>query len=71
MGKFKFYPKVGMKTLDSYLHGVGLLDDINCEGIIEVVGVDYFVLRNKYRDTVRLVEKNQYWVIEENDFTED
>lgn len=65
----KFNPKVGMTTQDSYLHGINTNEDILKEGIIEHVGIDYFVLRIDNEKPV-LVRKDNYWCIEEEDFTE-
>lgn len=65
-----FEPKVGMKTNDSYLHGIGDNMDICVPGHIEHVGEDYFVLRVQDNESRPLfVSKKQYWAIEQNDFT--
>ncbi len=65
----KFNPKIGMVTNDCYLHGIGRNQDICCRGTIEFVGKDYFILRNESRDYPTLVNKEQYWVIEPQDFS--
>lgn len=66
--EYKFIPRIGLKTQDSYLHGVGNYDTICRSGVIEYVGVDYFILRvDNYG--VLLIKETEYWVFEENDFT--
>lgn len=64
-----FEPKVGLKTDDCYLHGINRNDDILDEGVIEHVGVDYFILRNKNKDIPLFVPEDSYWVIDEKDFS--
>jgi hypothetical protein len=65
--KNMFKPQVGLKTNDSYLHGIGEeLETIGEEGIIEAVGKDWFVYRCNNKPI--LVEKKDYDCIEENDF---
>jgi len=65
--KFKFQPVFGMKTNDSYLHGIGENEDICQEGRIEFVAKDYFILR-KENGKAMFVDESDYWVIGEKDF---
>lgn len=64
----EFRPEIGLKTSDCYLHGINDLDDILCDGVIEFVGRDYFILRNTSKDKPLFVSNDQYWCIEEYDF---
>jgi len=74
--KFEFEPKVGMKTNDCYLHGIGELDDIGSSGHIAYVGNGYFVIETRrwssdkddYIPHAIMVREDSYWVIEEGDF---
>ena len=53
-------PQVGMKIDDCYMHGVGDLDDINCSGVVEAVGIDWMVVRNQDRQHPIFVKSNSY-----------
>lgn len=66
----EFIPKVGLITQDAYLHGSGTLDNIGSPGRIVYVGENYFVLEDLYNKTAIVVDKESYWVINEDDFYE-
>lgn len=68
MSPFKFEPKVGMITLDSYLHGIGDNEHICCKGVIEHVGTNYFILRVEDKEHPLFITSNSYWCIEKQDF---
>jgi len=63
-----FIPKIGLMTADAYLHGCGMLEDINCPGRIVYVGERYFILENIYDKTAIVVHEDSYWVIQEGEF---
>lgn len=64
----EFRPEIGLKTSDCYLHGIGVMEDMFDKGVIEHVGIDYFILRNIERNQPIFVSKDSYGVIEESDF---
>jgi len=64
-----YRPQIGDITNDSYLHGIGSLDNIGHKGAIEFVGRDYFILRDLDNDEVILVEEKSYGFIYEGDFS--
>ncbi len=66
--RFVFRPHIGMITDNSYLHGIGDNSDIHHTGVIEHVGIDYFILRVDGSPWPRMICDNQYWVIERTDF---
>lgn len=65
-----FIPKTDLITNDAYLHGCGMLEDINCAGRIVYVGGRYFILENLYDKTAIVVHEDSYWVVQEGDFYE-
>lgn len=69
MGKFIFEPKVGMRTNNSFMHGVGENEYMCTPGTIEHVGEDYFILRVHSEPPVPVfVSKVSYWLFEPNNF---
>lgn len=68
MEEYKFKPRIGLKTKDSYLNGITYNDCICQSGVIEYVGIDYFILRVEDIGPI-LIEDSKYWIIEENDFS--
>lgn len=64
----EFKPEIGLKTNNCYLHGIGRMEDMFDKGVVEYVGIDYFILRNIEINQPIFVSKDSYWVIDESDF---
>src|SRR5579872_7487364 len=59
-----FIPKIGMKTNDCLLRGIGDKDGFQCAGYIDYVGEDYFILRNIVNRSVFLISELYYVTIQ-------
>lgn len=64
-----FKPQIGLVTQECYLHGCGQLENIGCPAVIVYVGEKYFVLEDMFAKTAFVVNEENYWVINEGDFT--
>jgi hypothetical protein len=59
------HPQVGQSIRDCYMSGVATLDNIGNKGVVEHVGSDYMIVRDKELDKPIFVSEEQYYCVEE------